>query len=296
VPRSVREYRRNLVDTIRTNKARRAVLRWIAGLSQAEQDHYALEINHIHKYGFAVFPYEWARRPETGLIEVLQDRAGIPFIVRNGHNLFFPATWRKERIEQYYRWLLQEQRPESPHTYSRLEQTMGDRRALLVDVGCAEGIWAFDNALSAAEIILCEPNKEWHVPLQRTFASLGRSFNILPKKVGTIDEDSTITVDTLLKGRDGDSVAVKLDVEGSEQKALAGAAAALRRGSRTSWDICLYHNPDDEQRVLECFRNSCTHLHSIDVNPGYMVYADESHLRAPLLRRGVVRIIHEKIT
>ena len=109
------------------------------------------------------------------------------------------------------------------------------------------------------------------------------------------DEDGSITLDTLLRGREGEAIAIKVDVEGDERNVLAGAGATLRREYRTSWDICLYHNPNDEQRVLACFRGECTHLRSIDTNPGYMVYMEETRPRAPLLRRGVVQIIHEKI-
>ncbi len=294
IPRALRRRVRKVRDRIRLKGLRRIVQSWYESLEAGEKERYSIEMEHIRKYGAGYFPYPWAVRSQRTRIRVHRDGDGMHFVMRNGHPLFFPPTWDRDRVREYYEWLLVEQDPQSPHLYSTLDGNGPGGRAVVMDVGSAEGIWAFDNAPFADQIILCEPEREWYPALEKTFSQLGRPFRIVERMIGARSDDRTSTVDALLEGHDDSAIAIKLDVEGHELDALAGSAHTMSRSPWTSWDICLYHKPGDEKDVIAHFTRACRFLCSIRINRGYMQFLDEKNPCAPFLRRGVVHIFHEE--
>lgn len=280
-----RVLRRRRLDALRTR-----ILRWYEGLDGELQPAMRGEIEWIRARGAEVFPYPWAEEAARARVRVERDADGMPYVVRGGRELFFPPSWKDARVREYYRSLLREQHRKSPHRYS----VCGESRLVglvLYDIGAAEGIWAFDNADRARHIVLCEPNLEWQAPLGRTFSRLGVPFSISTAFVSAGDRAGAVGLDTLTRGRDDEPVAVKMDIEGEEARALEGARETLLRRRTTLWEICLYHNPMDAQEIADFFRQNAPAIVDLDVAEGYMVFTDERIPRAPYLRRGLLRVV-----
>jgi hypothetical protein len=268
---------------------RAIALAWYQGLAREHQFLVREEIQWIRQHGAAVFPYPWAADFQPRSIKVSRERDGMPYVRRGERRLFFPRSWSDAKVRAYYNAIQMEQCERSPHRYT-LCRSQGRRGNVLFDIGAAEGVWAFDNADLAKQIILCEPNHEWHAPLARTFGQFEVPWLVLDCFVSDVDGQGRSRLDTIAEHWQDEPFAIKMDIEGEEARALQGAGSTLKRKRSTLWEICLYHTPADQERLPEFFARNAARIVSLGVSEGFMMFTDERPAQKPSLRRGLLRV------
>ncbi len=224
-----------------------------------DSDEFRNEMAYLEKYGADYFPYDWSRNKHIWSIRCggkfhhpLKDR----YVIHNGKKLYAGVTT--------YSQLLLEQNPKSPHAYfsSDFYAEPGD---CFVDIGAAEGMISLDIVDHVEKCILIECNERWKSSLEKTFKPYRDKVEIISKYVSDISDKDNITLDELLKDVKN-PVILKIDVEGMEEKVLAGAKEVLgRKGTKVA--ICTYHKPGDDTHFLDYFHELG---YWTEVSDGYM--------------------------
>lgn len=98
------------------------------------------------------------------------------------------------------------------------------------------------------KIYLFEPDDKWLEPLYATFAPWLNKVEIIPKYLSNIVTENTTTIDECCKNKEFPTF-IKMDIEGSEYKALIGAKNAILSGTVKKIAATVYHYQDDEIKV-----------------------------------------------
>lgn len=225
-----------------------------------DDNRFEKELEYLRKYGADYFPYEWSRKKAIWKVRCggkFNNSSRERYILHNGKRLHAALTT--------YSQLLLEQHPESPHAYFS-KHFYVEPEECFVDIGAAEGMISLDVIDHVAKCILIECNENWKKGLLKTFEPYQNKVQIVSKFVSDINDDNNVTLDELLKDVKN-PVVLKIDVEGMEDKVLAGAQEVLRRKG-TKVAICTYHKPEDEKRFLDYFHKLG---YWTEVSDGYMV-------------------------
>ena len=198
----------------------------------------------FHKHPYTHFPYDFAQSYMTAAVEILTDTAnGLPYVVHRGKKLYFPRTYPLRRIERLYRSLCLEQDTRYPHHYADHVQEYADRT--LLDVGAAEGLIALEAIGQVRHAYLFECDPDWQQALQATFRPWAEKTTIVPKYVGASSQGNTISLDDFLQDKTAEKLFLKMDIEGAECDALAGAKTTFARAQDLQFAICTYHRKND---------------------------------------------------
>lgn len=223
---------------------------------------------------------EYAEYP----VEICFDlNCGMHYIPYKGRRMFFPVNWDEKRIMEYYRTIMVEQDRRSPHCYyseaCRVEE--GD---VVVDAGAAEGIFSLDCIDKVSKIYLIEADEEWIGALKETFRDDGEKVQIIYGFLGSIQKDDHVSLDGLFEQEEINYI--KMDIEGAEQAALAGADKVLEKGKNIRCAICAYHCSGDEKNIREVLER---YDFVTETSKGYMcpIWEMEAYLEAEV-RRGLV--------
>lgn len=219
--------------------------------------------------------------------EIYFDQKNFLFYVYyNNKKMYFSSDFfSRERIKRYYASLLMEQDTMSPHKYqTNLFHVC--KHDVVLDAGVAEGNFALDIVDLVDKLYLVECNKEWIKALKCTFEPYKDKVEIIEGMLGN-GQHGTIRIDDIVKNSNIDFI--KMDIEGSEYEALLGAKNTLKQND-IKWDICVYHNIEDEKRIkkiLEEFE------YETEVSDGYMVFMTdkdwEKGADTPKFVRGLIR-------
>lgn len=205
------------------------------------------------------------------------------YILHNRKRMYFPKGWDQQRAEAYYRTLIGEQDPRSPHCYKKSGYEIKPG-SIILDVGAAEGIFALNHIEEAEKIYLFDTEDEWIEALHNTFENYGDKAEIIKGYVGNKNGDGNITIDSILKGQKVNYI--KMDIEGYERDALIGARDVLESNPDITCAICAYHCHGDSEWISSYLGELGFET---SVSRGYMSpdWSYESRLYAEL-RRGVV--------
>jgi hypothetical protein len=204
------------------------------------------------KHGLCSFPYPFILEYKKIHVDCFHDDIlEMHYVVHQGKKLYFPNYYTKRWVIGLYKSLISEQDIRSPHRY--IDDTQHLAGKTLLDVGSAEGIFSLSNIEIINHAYLFECDENWIKALNATFAPWSEKISIIPKYVSGINDESNITIDRFLEGKDKHNLFLKMDIEGYEQAALKGAANTLKGVKDLDYAICTYHNKEDEEKISKIF-------------------------------------------
>lgn len=218
---------------------------------------------------------------------IYDDEHKLFYVVTNSHRMYFKRSLStKEKVAFYYRTLLIEQDPESPHCYesSNFHINKGD---IVLDAGVAEGNFTVNIIDKAEKCILVECDDEWVEALKVTFMQeIADGKVILIQKALSskdVNNDKTISIDEIC-AEYGNINFIKMDIEGYEEAALSGAEKLLQTGVTLA--VCAYHKADSEKNISEMLSKH----YNVVPRKGYIVIWGGYKFVKPYARHGVLQV------
>jgi Methyltransferase FkbM domain len=225
-------------------------------------------------------PYEWVSEYNSRNVRVEGDGgSGLPFVIVDGHRIFFPRTFPGAEIQSSVSIGLMEQDIRSPHRYVTGEFNVDDGD-IGVFIGASNGIFCASLIDRLSKAYLFEPDPVWHQPLQKTFSTCADKVEILPLAVSAETGPGQTSLDDFFKDRPGPNF-IQADVEGAEIEILKGAKRSLSESRKLRLSLCTYHNSSDFKRFETFLRGAG---YEIGHSRGYFFMG----VRFPYFRRGIM--------
>lgn len=251
-------------------------------------------INHVKSTGrLKALNYPFVERYKNYICDVMVDKENrMHYVIHNGRPMYFSRGYHsKKACLEYYRNVLEEQDKDSPHCYLSADFAV-DEGSIVVDAGVAEGNFSLDIINKVSKLILIECDMGWVEALKCTFASeiAEGKVIIIPKMLGENNNDKEISIDALMQ-QYGRIDFIKMDIEGSEEKALCGAKRWTEESSGVKAAICAYHTPQAFNNINHILGGGGTF--SLTYTKGYICLNPLFNFKPPYLRRGMVRAIKQ---
>ncbi|MDR0799673.1 MAG: methyltransferase [Dysgonamonadaceae bacterium] len=252
---------------------------------------YKAELAYLKEHPIDItFPYRRLKR--WGQVAVNFDRERqLSFVVYDGKRLYFPAKCSTKEIETIFLNLIEndnilggDYRAKSPHQY-QTEQFHVEKSDTLVDVGCAEGLFALAMIDQVKKVYLIEGDPEWTEALKATFAPYEDKITLITKWIADKDSETTTTLTSILKDEPLHSLFIKMDIEGYETQVVESSEDLLRKATNIRVVACTYHKKKDAE-ILEKLFDSMNY--QTEFSDGYMIFALDQ-LQPPYFRKGLIR-------
>jgi hypothetical protein len=120
--------------------------------------------------------------------------------------------------------------------------------------------------------------------LKLTFAPWKEKVIFVEKYLSDCDGETTVSIDSLLKPHADEKYFIKMDIEGFEQKALAGMKNLVSSGNAIKMDVCTYHQPDALTEIEVILKDYRFQYH---VSNGYVLFFQ--HGEEPSFRKVLIR-------
>ena len=158
---------------------------------------------------------------------------------------------------------------------------------VLLDVGCAEALFALDNVDIAGKIYLFEGDEKWIPALNATFRCYKDKVFIINKYLSNVVTETTTTLESAIGGTISQPLFVKMDIEGAEVEVLNGNKDYLQSPPHIKIACCTYHRREDANHIKKIFDELNLNCEFSD---GYMYCIwDEDGMKYPYFRHGVIR-------
>lgn len=241
-------------------------------------------INYILRKGVAIFPYAFTEKYKQEEIEVFTDHSnGLKYVLQDGKRLYFKRRWSVKRIQRAYNDLCMEQDPDSPHRYLSPDFQL-DSNDTLADCGAAEGNFSLSMVEKVKKIYLFEYDPEWVEALRYTFKPYENKVEIIPRYLSDRNDNKNCSGDVFFQNREISFL--KIDVDGNERPLLNGFAHKLSEVSPMKIALCTYHQQNDENEFTEWLVSKG---YQVKPSQGYMIFHYDKKIRAPYLRRAMIR-------
>ncbi|MCU0363247.1 MAG: hypothetical protein MUD02_02565 [Bacteroidales bacterium] len=262
--------------------------RYFAGFPPREINSELEEVlKYLESNPVSIFPYPFQHNYSPRNVEVFTDKSlGMRYVIQDGKRLYFRRRWSEERIRRAYSDLMCEQDPASPHRYlsGSFDVSSDD---VIADIGAAEGNFSLAVVDRVKRIYLFERDREWAEALRATFGPWKDKVVIINKYLSSHDDDRHARFDTFI-GSNGDVTFLKIDVDGAESAVLSGCEGLFRSQRPIRIALCTYHRNEDESEFTALLSG-----YGFNVSPsrGYMINYYDKKLKAPYLRRGLIRAV-----
>ena len=267
---------------------RKKILEYFALLPANEVNDEQREVlGYLEKNPLRIFPYPFHDNYSAEKIDVFFDAEnGMRYVIQEGKRLYFKRRWSEKRIKRAYSELVREQDINSPHRYLTDSFTIGDED-VLADIGAAEGNFSLSVIENVKKIYLFEYDHEWTEALKATFAPWAEKVEIINKYVSDSDDESHVRFDTFYKEKK-DITFLKIDVDGAEAIVLDSCNEVFKSPESFKVALCTYHKNNDERDFTLLLKN---HGFTITPSKGYMIHYYDKKMKAPFLRRGLIRAV-----
>lgn len=217
----------------------------------------------------SMFNYAWTKNMPEYVLE-FDDSKGLFYWSLNNVKTYLKRsldTEKKARV--YIESLLIEQNVKSPHYYGEANDNIGK---VLFDIGAAEGNYSVESLNYANHIYIVECDGEWIEALTETFRDYSEKVTIINKFIDDSDTENTITLISLLKMAGNNSIKVKMDIEGMEERVLHAAKKDLQCLANIEFCVCTYHHSTAFEEIKEIFVSSG---YNVSNTQGYMFFSTE---------------------
>lgn len=154
--------------------------------------------NYLKNHEIDMFNGQVKKEYPGDMFDILRDEvSGLLYSYWMGKKIYLKSEIKSEAVAKEYLCLLcKEQDNNSPHCYSinKLNLTEDD---VVVDAGAAEGFFSLQIVDQVKKIYLVESNREWLEALKYTFAPYSQKIVIVPKWLGSKNDESTISIDQI---------------------------------------------------------------------------------------------------
>lgn len=267
---------------------RKKILNHFASLPENEVNDEQREVlRFLEKNPVRIFPYPFHDNYSTDTIDVFLDSAtGMRYVIQDGKRLYFKKRWSEKRIKRAYSELVREQDINSPHRYLTPSFNV-NKNDVVADIGAAEGNFSLSVIENISKVYLFEYDPEWIQALKVTFAPWADKVEIINKFVSDSDDVSHIRFDTFYKNKK-DITFLKIDVDGAEAIVLNSCKEVFKSDKSLKIALCTYHKNNDEKDFTLLLND---HGFSITPSNGYMIHYYDKKMKAPYLRRGLIRAV-----
>jgi hypothetical protein len=264
------------------------ILNYFASLPEKDVNEEQKEVlQFLENDGIRIFPYAFHTDYSPEHIEVIFDpEKGMRYVIQEGKRLYFKKRWSARKIRKAYCDLMREQDINSPHRYLTDTFTICNTD-VLADIGAAEGNFSLAVIDKVKKIYIFEYDQEWIDALRVTFAPWPDKVEIINKFVSDKNDDSHIRFDTYFEERQ-DVNFLKIDVDGAESVVIGSCDKLFQTARPFRITLCTYHKNDDEKEFTGLLKDR-----GFDIVPskGYMINYYDKKLKAPYLRRGLIRAV-----
>jgi len=267
---------------------RKKILKHFAELPENEiNDEHKEVLGYLENNPVRIFPYPFHDNYSSDKIDVFYDsETGMRYVLQDGKRLYFKKRWSGKRIKRAYSDLLREQDINSPHRYLTNKFTIVNDD-VVADIGAAEGNFSLSVIEKIKKLYLFEYDQEWIQALRATFAPWAEKVEIINKYVSDYNDDSHIRLDTFFDMKN-DITFLKIDVDGAEAIVLNSCVEVFKAHNSFKVALCTYHKNNDEKDFTLLLKN---HGFSISPSKGYMIHYYDKKMKAPYLRRGLIRAV-----
>jgi len=268
------------------NDLRKEIIKYYSRLpeNQITEEQYQV-VEYLKKNPISEFPYIFQEKYNPMKVEVfLDEKIGLHYVFQNKKRLYFKRSWTKNIIKDKYNFLQIEQDINSPHRYLTDEFNI-NYNDVIVDIGVAEGNFALSVIEKASKMYLFETDKEWIEALKATFAPWSEKVEIINKFVSDKNDEKNVTLDYFFEKKQEINF-IKIDVDGAETVLLKGCDKILSDKKSLKVALCTYHKQDDEVNFANLLKNKGF---DIVYSKGYMIFIYDNEIKAPYLRRGLIR-------
>ena len=137
------------------------------------------------------------------------------------------------------------------------------------------------------KVYIFEYNQEWIEALKATFEPWAYKVEIINKFVSDRNDSTHIRFDTFYEMKQDISF-LKIDVDGAESLVLNSCDKIFKSQKPFKMALCTYHKNNDEKDFTLLLKN---HGFSITPSKGYMINYYDKKMKAPYLRRGLLRAV-----
>ena len=208
------------------------------------------------------------------------------YVLQEGKRLYFKKRWGEKKIRRSYCDLMREQDINSPHRYLTDSFTIGEND-VLADIGAAEGNFSLAVIEKIRKVYIFEYDQEWIEALRATFAPWSDKVVIINKFVSDQNDSFHIRFDTFYNNRK-DITFLKVDVDGAESVVLNSCDKIFKALKPFKIALCTYHKNNDEKDFTLLLKD---YGFSITPSRGYMINYYDKKLKAPYLRRGLIKAV-----
>jgi hypothetical protein len=241
-------------------------------------------VDYVRNYGVQIFPYHFTKDYKQDDIQVFHDdEHGMHYVLQGGKRLYFKKKWSVNRIKRSFHDLTLEQDEKSPHRYLSNDFNLNENE-VLADFGAAEGNFTLAVIDRIKKAYLFEYDPEWIEALRLTFKPWQDKVEIVPKFVSDKNDEKHCSGDVFFKGK---SISfLKIDVDGGERGLLRGFEQTIEENSTMKIALCTYHQHDDEHEFTEWLHQKG---YKVEPSQGYMIFHYDKKLKAPYIRRALIR-------
>lgn len=253
---------------------------------------YLKELEYIQRGQDLVFPYPPIKKINN-IKSGMDNITGMSFIIHKSKRLFFPNETTTLSAQNSYKYLIETEcilgggyREKAPHQYESENVHISDNDILL-DIGCAEALFALDHIEKVKKVYLIESDPYWADALKATFKPYADKVVFVNKLISDTDSENTITLSSLLKNDTNESIFLKMDIEGYEQMVLKSSIDFLKSINKIKIACCTYHRQNDFDEISDLFNENGFWTEASD---GYIIFP-QGEVNPPFFRKGLLRAI-----